>query len=128
MQELIEAIRVAVATDANPEQKATGVQACRTIVAALDTEPGKPIMLPGMPMPAATSRVSVDQIIDLMIARLTTIAAERDAQPAPTTAPPMLTAAPPRGLRVPVTPASLPRRLARPTVPAKRSNPVTRKP
>jgi len=79
MQELIEAIRVAVATEASAEQKAIGVQACRTIVAALDTEPGKPIVLPGMTMPAPTSRVSVDQIIDLMIGRLTTIAAQRDA-------------------------------------------------
>ena len=128
MQELIEAIRAAVATDASPEQKATGVQACRTIVAALDTEPGKPIVLPGMPLPAATSRVSVDQIIDLMIARLTTIAAERDTHPAPTIAPPTLTAASPRGLRVPVTPASLPRLPTRPAVPTRRSNPGARKP
>jgi hypothetical protein len=37
-------------------------------------------------------------MLDLMIARLTTIAAERDAQPAPTVEPP-------RGLRVPVRPA-----------------------
>jgi hypothetical protein len=98
MQELIEAIRVAVANDASAEQKATGVQACRTIIAALGSEPGKPIMLPGTPLPAVTSRVSVDQMLDLMIARLTTIAAERDAQPAPTVEPP-------RGLRVPVRPA-----------------------
>jgi hypothetical protein len=101
MQELIEAIRVAVVNDASAEQKATGVQACRTIVAALGSEPGKPIMLPGAPLPAVTSRVSVDQMLDLMIARLTTIAAERDAQPAPT-------AEPPRGLRVPIRPAALP--------------------
>ena len=120
MQELIEAIRVAVATDASPEQKATGVQACRTIVAALDTEPGKPIVLPGMPMPAVTSRVSVDQIIDLMIARLTTIAGERDAHPAPI-------ATDPRGLRVPVTPAALPRPSTRPAAQPKRST-VARKP
>ncbi|MEO9253904.1 MAG: hypothetical protein ABI305_00055 [Tepidiformaceae bacterium] len=96
MQVLIEAIRVAVASDASTEQKATGVQACRTIVAALDTEPGKPIALPGMPLPAATSRVSVDQILDLTIARLATIATAREAEPAL------------RGLRVPVTPTALP--------------------
>ena len=120
MQELLEAIRVAVATDASPEQKATGVQACRTIVAALDTEPGKPIMLPGMPMPAATSRVSVDQVIDLMIARLTTIAAERDVHRPPI-------APDPRGLRVPVTPAALPRPSTRPAAQLKRST-VARKP
>lgn len=100
MQELIETIRVAVASDASPEQKATGAQACRTILTALASEPGKPLVLAGTPLPAPASRVSVDQMLDLMIARLTTIAAERDAAPAPTVAP--------RGLRVPVTPAALP--------------------
>jgi hypothetical protein len=128
MQALIEAIRVAVATEASTEQKASGAQACRTILAALDTEPGKPFVLPGMPMPAATSRVSVDQMLDLMIARMTTIASERDAQPAPTAAPPMLATSSPRGLRVPVAPAALPRRTTRPVVPAKRPNHVARKP
>jgi hypothetical protein len=128
MQELIESIRVAVATEASAEQKVAGAQACRTILAALDTEPGKPFVLPGMPMPAATSRVSVDQVLDLMIARLTTIASERDAQPALTAAPPMLAPAPARGLRVPVAPTALPRRSARPAVPTKRSNPIARKP
>src|ERR1700753_3194712 len=128
MQELIESIRVAVATEASTEQKVAGAQACRTILAALDTEPGKPFVLPGMPMPAATSRVSVDQVLDLMIARLTTIASERDAQPAPATAPPMLAPASPRGLRVPVASAPLPRRPAKTGGTPKRSNPVARKP
>ncbi len=49
MQELIDVIRAAVTTDATNEQKAAGVQACRTIAAALDIEPGKPIVLPGSP-------------------------------------------------------------------------------
>ncbi len=117
MQELIEAIRLAVATDASVEQKANGVQACRTIVAALNTEPGKPIVLPGMTMPAPTSRVSVDQMLDLMIGRLTTIAAQRDAEPVPTAAPS------PRGLLVPVA-------LPRPSMKElpKRSNFNARKP
>jgi len=121
MQELIEAIRVAVASDASTEQKATGVQACRTIVAALDAEPGKPIVLPGTPLPAATSRVSVDQILDLMIARLATIATAREADPTPAIAPL-------RGLRVPVTPAALPPAPARPTSNPNRSNPIARQP
>jgi len=128
MQELIESIRVAVATEASAEQKVAGAQACRTILAALDTEPGKPFVLPGMPMPAAASRVSVDQVLDLMIARLTTIASEREAQPAPTAAPPILAPAPSRGLRVPVAPAPLPRRPMKPAVPTKRSSPIARKP
>jgi hypothetical protein len=117
MNELIEIIRAAVATDATAEQKATAVQACRTIVAALDTEPGKPIVLPGMTMPAPTSRVSVDQMLDLMIGRLTTIAAQRDAEPMPTAAPS------PRGLRAPV---ALPRPAMKPL--PKRSSTNSRKP
>jgi len=121
MQDLIEAIRAAIASDANTEQKAAGVQACRTIIAALDTEPGKPIMLPGTPLLAAPSRVSVDQMLDLMIARLTTIAAQREAEPPPA-------AVPPRGLRVPVTPAPLPRVGARPVANPQRPNPTGRKP
>ena len=121
MQELIEAIRVAVATEASAEQKATGARACRTILAALDTEPGKPIALPGMPLPAATSRVSVDQMLDLMIARLTTIATERDVQPMPAIAPL-------RGLRVPATLAALPHAPTKRAVPSKRSSTVARKP
>ena len=123
MQELIEAIRVAVATDASAEQKAVGVQACRTVATALDTEPGKPILLPGTPPPAATSLVSVDQMLDLVISRLTTIATERDAQPV---AAPTVAAV--RGLRVPVTPAALPRGPTKPAVHAKRTTPTQRKP
>jgi hypothetical protein len=118
MQELIETIRVAIASDATAEQKSTGAQACRTILAALASEPGKPIVLPGTPLPTPASRVSVDQMLDLMIARLTTIAAEREAEPPPT-------APPPRGLRVPAATAALPRALARPTKPSK---PNARKP
>lgn len=107
MQELIETIRVAIASDATAEQKATGAQACRTILAALSSEPGKPIVLPGTPLATPSSRVSVDQMLDLMITRLTTIAAQREAEPPPT-------APAPRGLRVPAATA-LPRATAKPT-------------
>jgi hypothetical protein len=40
MNELIEAIRIAVADGATAEQKATGALACRTIIAALGAEAG----------------------------------------------------------------------------------------
>ena len=116
MQELIEAIRVAVASDASHDQKASGVQACRTILAALDTEPGKPIALPGISAPGSASRVSVDQVLDLMIGRLATMAAERDAYAAPP-------APEARGLRVPLTPVTLPRPAASPAAHMKR--PIT---
>ncbi len=81
MQELIESIRAAVASGANTEQKAAGVTACRTILTALDTEPGKPLApaLPPIVVPNASplqglSKLSLDQMLDLLIARLTMVA------------------------------------------------------
>lgn len=102
MQDLIDAIRAAVASGATTEQKAAGVQACRTIVAALDTEPGKPLV-PPIALPAMTAtRPTLDQVLDLAIARLTTIANARDVAAVPTA--PKVSAVPrqlPTGLRVP---------------------------
>lgn len=92
MNELIEAIRVAVAGGATTEQKAIGAQACRTIIAALGAEPGKPIVLPGTPKPHPLSGLSVDQALDLVIARLRTMADAReqaDKQPPVDKQPPM---------------------------------------
>lgn len=96
MNERIEAIRAAVAEGATAERKAVGAQACRTILAALDTEPGKPIVMPGVPAPNPLSRLSVDQVLDLVISRLSTVAEARDAKPA---------SEPPRGLRVAMAPS-----------------------
>jgi hypothetical protein len=104
MQELIETIRAAVASEASNEQKAAGATACRTILTALDTEPGKPLAFPGAASTQAVSRVPVDQVLDLVIARLSMIAKEREdhqALPAPSTEAPALPAAS-RGLRVPM--------------------------
>jgi len=111
MNELIEAIRVAVAGGATTEQKAIGAQACRTIIAALGAEPGKPIVLPGAPQAHPLSRLSLDQILDLAIARLSQIAAAREAQPAPPaqpapTAQPKPTAQ--RGPQIPMVPTASP--------------------
>lgn len=78
MHELIETIRAAVADGATAEQKATGAQACRTILAALEAAPGKPIVLPDAPRPHPLSGISLDQALDLAIARLRTIAEQRD--------------------------------------------------
>jgi hypothetical protein len=107
MNELIDAIRAAVTEGATPEQKAIGAQACRTILAALDAQPGKPIVLPGAVPVRPLSGVSLDQILDLAIARLTPIADARDGAPtasnastAPNAAP--VSVAPRVGLRVPV--------------------------
>ena len=108
MQELIDVIRAAVIADATNEQKAAAVQACRTIAAALDVEPGKPIALPGTPSaspPAA--RLSLDQVLDLAIARLTMIANEHEKSPAPATQRQS-------ALRIPVITAPVPRAASRP--------------
>lgn len=78
MNELIEAIRVAVTDGATAEQKATGAQACRTIIAALGAETGKPIVLPGAPKPHPLAALSFDQALDLVIARLRTMADARE--------------------------------------------------
>jgi hypothetical protein len=78
MNELIETIRIAVTDGATADQKATGAQACRTILAALGSEPGKPIVLPEAPKPHPLSALSFDQALDLVIARLRNIADTRE--------------------------------------------------
>lgn len=109
MQELIDVIRAAMTSGATTEQKAAGVQACHTIIAALDTEPGKPLAPPSLLATPAT-RPTLDQMLDLAIAKLTTIVNAHDATALPA-APKVSPAARqlPTGLRVPATPAALPR-------------------
>ncbi len=70
MDEMIDAIRAAVAEGATAEEKVTGAQACRTILAALQAEVGKPIALAGAPAPSPLAGISTDQALDLLIARL----------------------------------------------------------
>ena len=65
MQELLEAIQRAVAEDASAEQKAAGAQACRTILTALEAEPGKPLALPSGPAPQPLAGIDPDQALDL---------------------------------------------------------------
>jgi hypothetical protein len=82
MHDLIDAIRAAVAEDATVEAKQAGAQACRTILAALETEPGQPLAdapaavaaSPGATAPAnpfaALAGLDLDRALDLVIARL----------------------------------------------------------
>lgn len=82
MENLIEAIRNAIATDATDESRAAGVHACRTILVALETPAGAPmgaptaspaLAEPRSPLEAAVSAlrgVPPDQLLDLAIARL----------------------------------------------------------
>src|SRR5687768_14294680 len=70
MEELIEAIRVAVTSGATTEQKARGAHACRAIMTALDAEAGKPLLVPGAPMAHPLAGIPPGQALDLLIARL----------------------------------------------------------
>src|ERR1700689_3583592 len=76
MDTLIESIRAAVVADANPEARAAGAAACRTILAALDGIAGEPMTAaaaPPSPIAAVVSSlrgVPPDQLLDLAIARL----------------------------------------------------------
>jgi len=70
MDELLEAIRIAVTENATAEQKASGAKACRTILIALEAEPGKPFILAGAPSPNPLGAIDPPQALDLVIARL----------------------------------------------------------
>jgi hypothetical protein len=128
MQQLIDVIRAAIGTDATTEQKAAGVLACRTIATALDTEPGKPLALPGTAPTQGGPRVSIDQVLDLVIARLSMMVTQHEhpqALPettATTTTPPAV-AQPinPVGLRVPLAPTNGLKVKARPHPPPLKS-------
>lgn len=125
MQELISIISAATTNGATTEQKAAGIQGCRTIIAALDTEPGKPILLPGAPLQSPLAGISIDQVIELLIAKLSVIANAGEAATAPPPAPVstgfrVAAVAPPRLV-------ARPANAVRPTI-TKRPNTPTRKP
>ena len=82
MEELLEAIRAAVAPDATDEARARGATACRTILTALEAKSGEPLTQPSSaptsgstPSAIATAvaafrNVPPEQLLDLAIARL----------------------------------------------------------
>jgi hypothetical protein len=81
MENLIDAIRTATADDASADARAAGAQACRTILAALETKTGEPLGIPAPPTPAtpatpmqavltALSNTPPEQLLDLAIAKL----------------------------------------------------------
>ncbi len=88
MDALIETIRAAIAPDAAPEVRATGADACRTILAALGASQGQPLgAAPHVePGPVATAVASLirstppDQLLDLAIAKLRSMV-PADARP-----------------------------------------------
>src|SRR5262245_51019284 len=94
MDALIDNIRAALANDASDEAKATGVAACRSILAAiLPAAPG-PHQAPGNNAPtlpantiaaaAATLRgVPIEQLLDLAIAKLRPLVPPETASASP---------------------------------------------
>lgn len=98
MNEMIEAIRAAVAEGATVEQKTYGAQACRTLLAALEAQVGKPIPFLGAPAPSPLAQLSPEQTLDLVIAKLRSVAESREAAAAQPTAPE------PPALRLPLVP------------------------
>ena len=79
MENLIESIRSAIAQDASPEVRATGVSACRAILSALEATPGQPLASAAVvtPSPAAIAQVvaafrgvPADQLLDIAIGKL----------------------------------------------------------
>lgn len=123
MDPLLDVIRAATATDATAEQKAAGVQACRTIAAALDTEPGKPLVLPGVPTASPLAGIRLDQLLDLAIARLSVVANTRDADEA---ARATRAQAAKTELRIPMAPTPVAPRVARKPAPPGRTRTAVR--
>lgn len=79
MEQLLDAIRSATATDATDDARTAGAQACRTILAALESNKGEPLSAaPPVPFTppqlqvavAALRSMSPDQLLDLAITRL----------------------------------------------------------
>ena len=100
MEELIEAIRAAVAQGATTEQKSRGAQACRTILTALDAEAGKPLAVPNAPKPHPISQLDPGQALDLLIAKLSAGLPKEQPAGEGATAPAVTTARRDRGLRI----------------------------
>jgi hypothetical protein len=80
MENLIEAIRAALADNAPDDARTAGAQACRTILTALETKPGQPMTAATANDPNSTTQVAqmvaalrgvpAEQLLDLAIARL----------------------------------------------------------
>ncbi len=82
MDKLIETIRFALTEDASSDAKQAGAQACRTILTALEAEPGKALALVPTVAPSPLAGADVGQVLDLLIAKLRTMVPEQAPAPA----------------------------------------------
>ncbi|MCA9678091.1 MAG: hypothetical protein KC464_23900 [Myxococcales bacterium] len=76
----LETIRAAVAEGATAAQRQAGAAACRALYAALSPPPGVPLSVPH----ALPPRVDVDQVLDVVIARLRSMVPDATATAAAT--------------------------------------------
>lgn len=88
MENLLEAIRGAIAPEATDDAKAAGASACRTLLAALDAKTGDALVLPSpttniAAIVSAIRELPPEQLLDLAISRL------RAALPAKAEPPPV---------------------------------------
>ncbi len=93
MKELIYTVEAALVPEADDATKNAGANACRTLLAALEVEPGKP--LAPAPMPSAPMAAVVQQlnnapptlVLDALIAKLRAHLPEDTPQTEPHTTP-----------------------------------------
>ncbi len=98
MDTLIDSIRAAIANGATDDTKRAGANACRAILAALETEPGTSLAAPAPAINAnligALGRMDLNQLLDVAIARLRVLnASNSNAPPTPS-----------RGVSIPLVP------------------------
>lgn len=91
LEPLMEAIRRAVADDADDLTRKAGADACRALLAALDTKPGDPLTDPPPSSPLAAMAAAAEQappgvVLDTIIAKLKAMLPEADRD-APASAP-----------------------------------------
>lgn len=66
MTDRLDCIRIALAEGATPEQKQASAAACCALYAALSPPPGVPLSVPHVPQ----TRIGLDQVLDVAIAKL----------------------------------------------------------
>ena len=88
MEALLEAIRAATAPDAPQKARASGIEACRSLLVAFGAEQGQPLANPqrAEPGPVATALAALmrttppEQLLDMAIAKLRALVPD-DGQP-----------------------------------------------
>ncbi|MCE9575702.1 MAG: hypothetical protein K8W52_21300 [Deltaproteobacteria bacterium] len=98
MDTLIDSIRAAITDGATDDTKRAGANACRAILAALDSEPATALAAPAPAIHAnligALGRMDLNQLLDVAIARLRALnASNSNAPPTPS-----------RGVAIPLVP------------------------